>query len=274
MVLDGHIHIKDLIIDPDFGEKVAKAGVEGGILLSLCPDSFAYMSKTNDYTPLDRVKNVMEWCEKYPNFYPFFWIDPLEEEALEQVQMAKEEGIKGFKVIHNNFYPYDEKAVEVYTAIARENLPILLHSGILYDGTDSSRYNRPAGFESLLEIDGARFALAHVSWPWHDELLAVYGKYQNTKHVKRPDCNVEMFIDITPGTPPIYREEVLTKLHKVGYDVKNSVFFGSDCQADDYRSEYTKGWIDRDNEIYKKLNIGDEVIKNIYSDNLLRFING
>jgi len=274
MILDCHIHIKSGEIDPDFNKKVLSAGVDGGVLLSLCPDSFSYMSEVKDFSPQERVNNVMNWSKKFPNFYPFFWIDPLEEDALEQVQMAKEEGIKGFKVISNNFYPYEDRPMEVYTAIAKENLPILFHSGILYDGTDSSRYHRPTGFESLLEIADIRFALAHVSWPWHDELIAMFGKFQNTKNVKRSNYNVDMFIDLTPGTPIIYREEVLTKLHKVGYDVKNNIIFGTDCQADNYRADYAKEWIDRDNKIYEKLNLDDGVVNKIYKDNLLRFING
>lgn len=75
----------------------------------------------------------------------------------------------------------------------------------------SSQYNRPSEFEPLLEINGLKFSLAHISWPWCDELIAVYGKFLNA-YAGNPDHSVEMFIDITPGTPPIYRQEVLTKL--------------------------------------------------------------
>lgn len=272
MVLDGHIHIMSSEIDSDFGKKVLSAGVDGGIFLSLCPDSFEF-SEVKHFSPQDRVKNVMNWSEKYSGFYPFFWIDPLEEDALEQVQMAKEEGIKGFKVISNNFYPYENRPMEVFTKIAEEGLPILFHSGISYAGIDSSRYNKPVGFELLLEVPGIRFSLAHISWPWHDELLALYGKFQNKKYNIK-NYNVDMFIDLTPGTPPIYREEVLTKLHKIGYDVKDNVFFGTDSRADNYQANHTREWVNRDNKIYEKLNLDDKLINKIYKKNLLRFING
>ena len=74
----------------------------------------------------------------------------------------------------------------------------------MWDGKPSGPYNRPVGFESLLEVQGLRFCMAHVSWPWCDELVAVYGKVLNG-YTNRRDLTVEMFVDITPGTPPIYR---------------------------------------------------------------------
>ena len=77
---------------------------------------------------------------------------------------------------------------------------------------------------------GLRFALAHVSWPWVDECLAVYGKFLNAL-TRRRELSVEMFIDTTPGTPRIYRQEVLTKLMTIGYDVEHNILFGTDCVA-------------------------------------------
>ena len=63
--------------------------------------------------------------------------------------------------------------MEVFRTISQADRPILFHSGILWDGKPSGPYNHPAGFESLLEVDGLRFCLAHISWPWCDELIAV-----------------------------------------------------------------------------------------------------
>jgi hypothetical protein len=103
---------------------------------------------------------------------------------------------------------------------------MLFHSGILYDGRDTSRYNRPAEFECLLDVPGLRFAMAHISWPWCDEMIALYGKFQ-AAHGSRADVP-ELFIDTTPGTPAIYRRDALTKVFTVGFDVKHNVLFGSD----------------------------------------------
>ncbi|PYG88724.1 putative TIM-barrel fold metal-dependent hydrolase [Ruminiclostridium sufflavum DSM 19573] len=267
-MLDGHIHIFNKTIDKaGLAEKFSEAGINGGIILSLPPETmnFGYFGQK------ERLDNLLECKEAGSNLYPFYWINPIEKDALEQVKLAEEYGVRGFKIICNNFYPDDKKAFRVFEAIAGINRPILFHSGILWDGAVSSQYNRPAGFEALLQIDGLKFSLAHASWPWIDECIALYGKIQNA-YSRRPDLSVEMFIDITPGTPPIYREELLTKLFKVGYDVQNNIIFGSDCNLDNYNSKWTKDWVKRDNEIYDKLSIGTDVKKKVFSENLKRFL--
>lgn len=267
-MLDGHIHILNKTIDKGgLAEKFIEAGIDGGIILSLPPQSlnFGYFGQQ------ERLDNLFECKEAASNLYPFYWIDPTESNALDQVKLAEEYGVYGFKIICNNFYPDDKRALKVFKAIAHINKPILFHSGILWDGAVSSQYNRPAGFEALLQIDGLKFSLAHASWPWIDECIALYGKFQNA-YSRRPDLSVEMFIDITPGTPPIYREELLTKLFKVGYDVQNNIIFGSDCSLDNYDSKWTKDWVIRDNEIYDKLSIDTVIKEKVFSQNLKRFL--
>jgi predicted TIM-barrel fold metal-dependent hydrolase len=270
MILDGHIHIGEgPVKGEDLRKKLTAAGVDGGVILSMSPKSFDYAGE--GITWEKRLDNLFAWAKTGPELYPFYWIDPTEEDAVVQVKAAVEKGVAGFKVICNHFHPGDSKALKVYGEIAKAGKPLLFHSGILWDGKVSSLYNRPAEFEALLDIDGLKFALAHVSWPWYDENIAVYGKFLNA-YSSRPDLSVEMFIDITPGTPPIYREEVLTKLFTVGYDIENNILFGTDCSANDYNTAWTKEWIARDNGIYGKLGLDENAVNRIYSGNLKRFL--
>ena len=185
--------------------------------------------------------------------------------------MAVDGGAKGFKIICGHHYPGDERAMPVLRRIAAAKRPVLFHSGILWDGKPSSRFNRPAEFEALLEVDGLKFALAHISWPWCDECVAVYGKFLNA-YSRRPDLSVEMFIDLTPGTPPIYRKEALAKLLTVGYDIENNLIFGTDCCANDYNVAWTKKWHVRDRGIYHKLHVPRPAVRNIFGGNLRRFL--
>jgi predicted TIM-barrel fold metal-dependent hydrolase len=268
MILDGHIHIFSAQPDGDaLLRRLQAAGVDGGVLLSLPPASCTKLAQP----VADRLHNLSIWCAASANLYPFFWIDPTEEDALAQVELAVGQGVRGFKIICNHFYPGDARALPVYQAISDAERPILFHSGILWDGRFSSKYNRPAEFEALLSVPGLHFALAHISWPWCDELLAVYGKFQHS-----PACQgeraVEMFIDITPGTPPIYREEALSKLFTIGYDVRSHVLFGSDSAAHDYNAQSASTWITRDNAIYRKLGLDAQTFEGIYAENLLRFL--
>jgi predicted TIM-barrel fold metal-dependent hydrolase len=272
MILDGHIHILNGTDDRAvFRSKLRAAGIDGGIVMSLPPPSFPQLASRTP-API-RLSGVLDWCRGDANLYPFFWIDPLEPKAMHQVTAAVRSGIRGFKVISDRFDPGDPRAMKIYRAIAATGRPILFHSGILWDGKPSSTHTRPLNFEALMDVDGLRFALAHIGWPWCEELIAVYGKLLNAYSLRR-DQAAEMFIDLTPGTPPIRREEALTLLFKIGYDVASNVFFGADCRAGDYQGQWVQDWIRRDNRIYRKLGLQAKILQSIYSDNLLRFIRG
>ena len=271
MIIDGHIHINNADYDQSlFMTRLSEAGIDGGIILSLSPDSFRPWSAK--ISPEERINNVMTLCRDQTALYPFFWIDPLADDADDQIDTAINAGIKGFKVICDLFYPENPKAMKTFKAIAERNRPILFHSGILWDGKPSSKYNQPVHFEPLLEIKNLRFSLAHISWPWVDELIAVYGKFQNSYKLN-PDTSCEMFIDTTPGTPEIYRRDALVKLFTVGYDIENNIFFGTDELVENYNVTWTKNWIDIDKKIMNSLSLSEEIIDKVFADNVKRFLN-
>ena len=102
-----------------------------------------------------------------------------------------------------------------------------------------------------------------------DECIAVYGKFASAR---RSGSSAELFIDTTPGTPRIYRREALTKIFTVGYDVANNVIFGSDCTAGRYNFDSANMWLVRDREILEDLEVGEEVIENVFANNVRRFV--
>ena len=267
---DSHVHTEEGRADKEaYLNRLGEAGISGSVVISKPPANFENLVKPED--PEKRLADVLSFTEKSENLYPFYWFDPLEKDADKQIEAAVESGIYGFKVICDRFFPGDERPMEIFRKIAGTGKPILFHSGILWDGKPSGEYNRPLAFEPLLEVDGLRFCLAHISWPWVDECIAVYGKFLNAFNL-RPDLSVEMFIDTTPGTPEIYRMEALTKLFTIGYDVENNVMFGSDCNTADYNVNWTRNWIKMDTNIFHGLGLSDEVIQKIYRDNLKRFL--
>jgi len=270
-MIDGHVHIQGITVRKDeFKQKIESIDGKGAIILSLAPETFYLTQKK--YPPTERLNNVLEWCDNEEYLYPFFWLDPLSEDAAEQVETACKKGVVGFKIICDRFYPSDERAMKIFNLIASKAKPILFHSGVLWDGKASSKYNRPMEFECLLEVPKLKFSMAHVSWPWHDELIAMYGKFLEARH-SNIETSSEMFIDTTPGTPLIYRKEVLTKLYTVGYNIENNIFFGSDCRADNYQHGRVQEWMHIDIEILKELNLNKEQIKKYFSDNVKRFVN-
>ena len=268
MILDGHVHMTSQAGDAgDLCDRMKQGGVDGGIILSMPPEATRPPGFGQAEASDERLDGVLARCAGRENLYPFFWIDPTEADALAQVSMAVERGVMGFKVICSRHYPGDPREMKTYRAIAEADKPILFHSGILWDGpVASSQYNRPAGFECMLEVQNSRFALAHISWPWCDELIAVYGKFRNT------GGSSELFVDTTPGTPEIYRREALTKLFTVGYKVADNVFFGTDCRAEEYGADWAATWIDRDRQILTDIGLAPETIDAVFAGNLNRFL--
>lgn len=270
MRLDGHIHIRALGHDRGrFRAALGRAGMDGGVVISLPPPVFPAVAPS--LPPAERIDNVLRWCGEGEDLYPFYWIDPTDADAADQVALAARKGVMGFKIICDRYPPADPRVITALAAVSESGRPVLFHSGILWDGKPSSPYNRPAEFEALLEVRGLRFALAHISWPWCDELVAVYGKFLHAMG-QNPDTGVEMFIDITPGTPPIYRREALAKLYTVGYDIENNVLFGTDCCANDYNVTWARQWIDRDTEILGSLGVSAESREAAFGGNLRRFV--
>ncbi len=269
-MFDGHIHIRPGEVKREaFLARLRESNLQGGLLISIGP-SVPEGEPSHQMDFEQRLENLFEWTEGDEDLYPFFWIDPLEQNADQQVERACRAGVTGFKIVCDTYYPKESDVMEIMGQIAEMGKPILFHSGILWDGRDSAKYNRPANWECLLEIKNLRFSLAHAAWPWHDECIAVYGKFLNA-YTTLSECS-EMFIDLTPGTPPIYRKDLLTKLLTVGYDVQNNIIFGTDCSVNDYNVSWVREWMERDNQIYAELGMDSRFLEKVYRNNLENFL--
>lgn len=265
-IYDMHIHARNIKPDPaGMLAAMEKAGTYGGCVFSNHPIGL------KDGTPFEeRLNEILAWSKGYEDrIFPVMWIHPYEDNIIENLRRAKEAGVVAIKIICNDFYIYEERPMEVVKEIARLGLPIIFHTGILWDGEVSSAYNRPLNFESLINVEGLKFSMGHCSWPWIDECVALYGKYLNALTEGK---NVEMFFDITPGTPEIYREELFTKLYYAGYNSGDNIMFGTDANADAYRPEWSKNWLDIDRKILDQLGVSLENREKLYCGNLMRFL--
>ena len=263
---DMHIHSDKSIPTPQaLLEAMDKAGIYGGCVFSAPPAEMKMPESEADFE--SRLNRVLGWANGFEDrIFPVMWIHPNEEDILNKIDLAVEKGIAAFKIICTDFYIYEEKPMQVVRHIASRNKPIIFHTGILWDGNVSSQYNRPLNWEALLDVENLKFSLGHCSWPWIDECIALYGKFLNSGR------GAEMFFDSTPGTPKIYRKELITKLYTIGYDVGNNVIFGSDCSAQSYRNEWVSDWLKTDIAILDELGVSLENRNKLYHDNLLRFL--
>lgn len=270
MKIDAHVHMRGNEGDAGLLKKrLRQAGFDGAVIFSEPPDGMMGRSGTDR----ERLDRLIRYTDKQENLYPFYFIDPTQEDAKEQLEEARREGVRGFKIICNHFYPSDPRAMEVYRWIAEHDMPVMFHSGILYDGINTSgKYNRPCEFEPLLAVENLRFSIAHLSWPWVDECIAVYGKF-NAFLENHPNAKAaKMYLDLTPGTPPTFRENALTHVFGNGFQVEDIVFWGSDNHAEDYNEAYAGRIRERDTEIFQKLGLSDRQQEKIYRDNFLKFL--
>ena len=267
-IYDMHIHLGlDKSSRADILEQMQKIGVYGGCIFSAPPKKF---SSDNASSFDERLCEVLEFVKgRRDRLFPIMWIHPYEEDIIENIDKAIEMGIDGFKIICSDFFVYEEQPMNVLKYIASKNKPVFFHTGILWDGEVSSQYNRQLNFEALIKIKGLKFSVGHCSWPWVDECLALYGKFLNGI---RSGNTAEMFLDTTPGTPKIYREELLTKIFTIGYDIADNILFGTDCNAENYNCAWSSEWLQIDNNIMDKLGVGENIRNKLYCENIMRFL--
>jgi predicted TIM-barrel fold metal-dependent hydrolase len=143
--------------------------------------------------------------------------------VVDDLQRAVDAGLKGVKMVPSGWYPYDDHVQPLFAKAAELKLPLLFHSGIFIDGR-SGRFCRPTFFEALRDHPGVRVTLAHLSWPWCDEAIAV--GLIDLIHGVPPEQRLFRF-DLSFGPPPAYRLEVIRRaLDVLGPDCLQ---FGSDC---------------------------------------------
>lgn len=271
-IIDVHVHA--LAGEPDAKSMLSQmddCGVYGACIYSRPPKGFSNV-ETDACSFEERIDNLKAWTEKdMDRLFPVLWIHPYEEDVFSKIEKAVSAGVMAFKMICTNYYVYEDRVMNVLRAIAETGKPVFFHSGILWGEGSSSRYNRPLHWEALVDIKNLRFSMGHCSWPWYDECIALYGKFLNG--VANDENAPEMFFDLTPGTPRIYREDLLTKLFSVGYDVPDNIMFGTDACAIGYNNGgWVADWLKIDEEIYQKLGVPEEIKQKIYADNVMRFL--
>ncbi|MEM2740254.1 MAG: amidohydrolase family protein [Candidatus Bathyarchaeia archaeon] len=291
LVVDCHIHSVGSESIDTILKGMDSAGVDKAIVFSPYPsetrraDIFPkpqtgvtrYMEFSYPDVTVEKQREVVEFVANLQREAPdriigFVWLEPRLKDAVQILEWAvTSKEVKGVKMIPDHWYPYDGFMYPVYEKAEKLDVPILFHSGILFGFKDSSRFCRPVNYEVLLSFPDLRFALAHISWPWVDECIALWGRFRSytLRELGRSRDDIRMFIDITPGTPLIYRRNALQKL--IVYGVEDYMLFGTDCRAS--RLEHAKQHIERDTSILRQLiGVSEETVGKIMGGNALRFL--
>jgi predicted TIM-barrel fold metal-dependent hydrolase len=198
----------------------------------------------------------------------FAWIEPTLPDAPEMVDHALgEKDLRGVKMIPAKWYPDDERAQACYARLNAHEMPLLVHSGILWSWGSTSKYCRPADFEIMMDYPKVRFALAHMGWPWTDEAIAVADKLRNMQAHREQECTC--YLDITTGAPRVWKVDALRKaLACVG---DGFLIYGSDSSLPK-SSDYSAVRLREDREMLQEAGASEESIERVMRTNALRWL--
>jgi len=159
---------------------------------------------------------------------PFASIDPAKGKtgAREARRLIEHYGVRGFKFhpTMQGFYPNDRSAYVLYEVIAEAKLPALFHTGQTGVGAGMPggmgmrlKYSNPMYVDDVAaDFPDMPIVLAHPSFPWQEEALAVATHKPN------------VYIDLS-GWSPKYFPPILVRYANTL--LKDRVLFGSDWPA-------------------------------------------
>jgi uncharacterized protein len=159
---------------------------------------------------------------------PFASIDPAKGKmgAREARRLVHDFGVRGFKFHPSmqGFYPNDRKAYVLYEAIQEARVPALFHTGQTGAGAGARgglgvrlKYSNPLYLDDVaVDFPDMPIILAHPSFPWQDEALAVATHKPN------------VFIDLSGWSPKYFPPNLVQYSNTL---LKDRVLFGSDYPA-------------------------------------------
>ncbi len=143
--------------------------------------------------------------------------------AREARRLVEEEGVRGFK-FHptvQDFQPFDRMAWPIYEVIAEHKLPAIFHTGntgmgagMRCGGGLKIQHSNPMLLEDVaIAFPDMQIVMAHPSWPWQDEALALA--------VHKPN----FWIDLSGWSPKYFPKQLVQYANTL---LKDRVLFGSD----------------------------------------------
>lgn len=174
--------------------------------------------------PNDHIADI---ARRYPDqFVAFGSIDPWKgRAALREISRCAEElGMKGLKFmpITQEFFPNDERFYPIWELAQKLGLVVLIHSGTTGVGAGRPggggiklKYSRPIPYIDDIAADfpELKIIMAHPSWPWQEEQLAVL--------VHKPN----VYMDLSGWSPKYFQPSLIQYANSL---IQDKVLFGSD----------------------------------------------
>jgi predicted TIM-barrel fold metal-dependent hydrolase len=191
---------------------------------------------------------------------PFASVDPHKGRmgVREATRLIQDHGVRGFKFHPNTqaFWPNDHSFYALYEVLAEANVIALFHSGQTGIGAGMPggggvrlKYSNPMVIDDVAaDFPELKIILAHPSFPWQDEALAVATHKPN------------VYIDLSGWSPKYFPEQLVRYANGL---LKDKVLFGSD-----YPMITPDRWL-RD---FEQIPIKDEVRPLILKENAARLL--
>jgi hypothetical protein len=203
---------------------------------------------------------VLEAARANPDvMIPFGSVDPHKGKlGVREARQLIEAGVRGFKFHPNTqaFWPNDPEHFPLYEVIAEAGLIALFHSGTTGIGAGMPggggvrlKYSNPMAVDDVAaEFPGLDIILAHPSFPWQDEALAIA--------VHKPN----VYIDLSGWSPKYFPDNLVQYTNTL---LKHKMLFGSD-----YPLISPDRWLSD----FEKIPIRDEVRPLVLKENAARLL--
>lgn len=155
-------------------------------------------------------------------------IDPWQGEiARQEIKRIKALGLHGIGELNparQHFYPNDRRFYPLWEEAAKQDLPVLFHSGYAAAGSGTPggggiklKYCQPLLLDDVAaDFPKLKIICAHPSWPWTAESLAI------ARH--KPN----FYIDLSGWAPKYFPEELVQQVNSL---ISHKALFGSDAPS-------------------------------------------
>ncbi len=176
-IIDIHAHLATQKVDgrgsiEQLKEELTKAGVEKTLLIAGRPRDSVISSESL----LRAVGNDSRFC-----IVSAIDIEKDGEKQAKEFEQSRKQGdIVGIKLYpgYQYFNPSDSRLEPIYAMAARNNLPVIIHSGDCFNPGNEKppllKYSKPLSIDEAAKLHpNVTFVIAHLGNPWFDDAMAV-----------------------------------------------------------------------------------------------------